>query len=355
MKKYLFASALSLASLCACAQYKVTGRIEGLAEGMVYLQVHGKNADSTMVKDGCFQMAGKASLEAPTYVVMSDNKSWMTAFWMGNDTVEVTGKVNEAAVVKGSPVEDEYQEYTRWMTPIWDEGRKLVAEIKEDASNGDSLIYQLDSVYRHKEDSVFMIFARKHPASYITLNHIYNWRVLNKYSFQRYSEYAKVLDAEAFKGEQWETFRQLYSHDHALQPGQPMPAFCMDDVYGKKIDLAQMKGKCLLFTISNYGVTDYMQDLALRRELYDKYRDQGLEMVDYVLSNDLLNIIKVAANYDAKWRFVTDLKGWNGPWLKDHSIDHITQNWLIGRDGTIVSRDLYGDNLRSEISKMFND
>jgi len=99
---------------------------------------------------------------------------------------------------------------------------------------------------------------------------------------------------------------------------------------------------------------DYDADLPMRKQLYGKYAQKGLEMVDYAFNRDTVGVMKAPANMGLTWRFVTDFKDFDGPWLKEHAIDHITQNFLIDRNGIIVGRNLFGKDLEKEIEKMFN-
>lgn len=143
----------------------------------------------------------------------------------------------------GSKTNDEYEEYCRVMEPVWEEGRKTLGNMKKQASLSEKERQQIEDDFHDKEDSVFMTFARRFPASYITLNHIYNKRVMDKYPFSKYSEMAKVFASGAFEGDQWNTFMNLYNKDLALEPGHEFPAFSMNDVYGKPLSLSDFKGK----------------------------------------------------------------------------------------------------------------
>ena len=67
-----------------------------------------------------------------------------------------------------------------------------------------------------------------------------------------------------------------------------------------------------------------------------------------------VGVMKAPANMGLRWHFVTDLKGFYSPWLKEHGIDHITQNFLIDRNGMIIGRNLFGKDLEREINKLFN-
>lgn len=346
-----------LAASCLHAQYTIKGDIKGLRDCTMYLQCRGQNVDSAQVRDGKFAMAGSWREKGAGYVYLTNAVDWGMALWMfSTDNVQVEGDAtdeNTDVRVKGSRTEDEYGIYQKMMTPTWEEGRAIQAQIDKDVAKFDSLQHLLNDVYQPKEDSAFMAFARQYPSSYITLNHIYNWRVLNKYPYAKYSAAAKVLTPGAFEGKQWETFRHFLEVDSAMEVGQPFPQLTVNDVYGQPLSVASFKGKYLLLTISTYGISDYNSDLTLRRELYDKYHGKGLEMMDYQLTTDIINLMKAPANYGLKWHFASDLKSWNNPWLKEHEIDHITQNFLIDRQGRIIAKMLFGEELKREIERLF--
>ncbi len=341
------------AAVEAHAQYKITGDIDSLADGKVYLLIHGQKADSSAIVNGHFEMAGKEPMEAPVYVGLNTSGLlWGTQFWLGNDDVTIKGNIHKADL-NGSKTEDEYQEYCKVLKPVWDFGMKVKQSMKGDVSKADSIRNIIENVYKPKEDSAFMVFAKAYPSSYVTLNHIYNMRILNKYPFEKYTKYAKVLTPGAFRGRQWETFMHVYRKDSSQQAGNPFMGMRVPDVYGKVLDVASLKGHYVLVTVSNYGVSDYDNDLELRRELYSKYHDKGLEMVDYMPATKLTDVIKAPANFGLRWHFVSELKGWNSPWMKANGIDHITQNYLLGKDGTIIARDLFGNDLEKEIQQLF--
>lgn len=355
MRRHIILSLFAMASVAAAhAQYNIYGHVPGLPDGMMYLDMGGKAVDSAKVEKGCFTFEGKTRLEAPEYVQMHHSgRNWGCAFWMGNDNIDFT-TVNDMPVIKGSKTQDEYDEFRQTLEPVWSYGLQLKAQMR-DVAKSDSIMRIVNTVYRAKEDSAFVVFIKNNPSSYIALNHIYNKRGMDKMPFKEYKRYLDMLTPGAFKGKQWENMSEWYEHDLALEPGHEMPPFSMDDLYGKTISLTAMRGKCVLLTISNYGIMDYDADLLLRKRLYDKYADKGLEMVDYSLSQDIVGVMKAPANMGLRWHFVTDLKGFNGSWLKEHSIDHITQNFLIDRNGMIVGRNLFGNDLEREIDKLFSD
>ncbi|MGN0281917.1 MAG: DUF4369 domain-containing protein [Prevotella sp.] len=354
MKKRIFSTAvIAIVSMTTSfAQYRIYGHVPDLPDGTMYLDVEQGRKDSAKVENGCFTLESKEPLKGKAYVFMlHSNYNWSCAFWLGNDNVDFT-TVNDIPVIKGSKTQDEYDIYRQTLQSVWNYGIELKKQM-DDVTKHDSLMNIVNTTYKAKEDSAFVTFLKKYPSSYISLNHIYNLRNMDKYPYEKYMKLFNELDTTSFEGWQWETMLKFIKQDLALQPGQPMPKFEMPDVYGKTINLADLKGKYVLFTLSIYGADDYAANLQLRKSLYGKYASKGLDMVDYMFNQEFVDVIKAPTNMGLRWHFVTDLKGFYGNWVKEHGIDHLTQNFLIDRNGIIIGRDLFGEDLEREINKLF--
>ena len=351
--KLIFPVFLMLLPFSAKAQYVINGHVDNIPDGYMKLHLGAGKQDSTKVTNGCFTFKG-AYLEAPEYVMMRHaNYNWGCAFWIGNDTVDFT-TVDDMPVVKGSKTEDEYKEFRRTLQPVWNRGLELKKQMDKDVSKYDSIMQIVNTTYKAAEDSAFADFVRRYPSSQVALNNIFNMRGMDKEPYSKYSKFLAMLTPGAFKGRQWKAMCEYAEKDLALEPGHAFPGFAMDDVYGKRISVEDFKGKYVLLTLSNYGVKDYDADLQRRKMLYEKYHSKGLEMIDYSLSSDLVNVIKAPANMGLRWHFVTDFKSFDSPWLKAHAIDHITRNFLISPEGVIIANDLFGTELEIEINNIFN-
>lgn len=342
------------------AQYTITGDVTGLADGTkIYLSYEGKNQDSTTVKNSHFVMQGKMNEPNDYCAIVSAANDWGGQFWMAeNDKITIKGKVGESSDITGSKTQDEYLEYRSTMKPVWDKMtalKKCSEEMlnKGDSKSNDDYIDSLENILTLERDSVFMTFARKHPRSQITLNSIYNCRVLEKYEFPQLSAMVQALDTTAFRGSQWETFKHLYNTDKRLQPGNQFPTdFTLPDVYGNNINLKSLRGKYVLVTFGISPYSEYDDMLPLRKQLYDKYQNR-LEMIDVIITNKKDNLVSIGANHDIPWLLVSDLKGWECPVLKPMEIDHLVQYFLLDPNGKIVARNYKGQKLDKQLADCF--
>ena len=356
--KHIVLSTLALAcSLCCNAQGTIEGNISNLDDGTVYLEFGRGIQDSCQSNNGRFKLNIPAFKGAEYGTVRSANGKWGGMFWlMSNNNITITSKTGGKAELLGSPVEDDYQAYNAHLDSIRNVERACVAKQKEALKKGDMELINsnkeyFDKVLKVQEDSIFMIFARKQPRSYVVLNHIYNCRVLQKYDFDRYMAMAAVLDTTAFEGEQWKTFCRLVAEDKALRPGQPMPEIVQPDMWGTKFSTTQMRGKYLLYTITNSDCKEYQGDLAMRQRVY-KQKAGWLEMIDWLFSNSETGVLQQTALGQTPWIVVGDYKGFMSKQALDLHIDHIPLNFLVSPDGTIIARDVFGAELEKALEQV---
>lgn len=341
------------------AQFTISAHIQGLSEGMIYIDYSGHHNDSTMVSNGDFEFKG-AALDGPNYctLVTKDNQ-FLTMLWVNNgEDIKIICKKGERSQVTGAKLEDEYQLYCQHMKPILDKERAFVKQAKEAFNAGhkdqyEAMEQEFETKLKREEDSVFIEFAKAHPSSHICLNHIYNCRVLNKYDFARYDAMYRLLTPGAFQGKQWNTFLGIYNKDKSLQSGEEMPEFTLPDVSGIPVSLSKYRGKYVLFTIGSSKLKDYISMLPAKKELYKAYGKEKIEIVDMLFDESEEAPLKVMTNNDVAWTLLCDYKGFDSPVAKLLGVDHICQNYLIDPHGKIVARNIFGDELKKQVESQF--
>lgn len=344
-------------ALCACSskQYTLTGNIEGLTGNKIYLLIGGEKVDSSEIANGRF--AFKGEVEAPTYCRLeSEDMKFGCMFWIENSDITIAVE-NQQVQVNGSQTEDEYQAYRKHMASVWDEGRMKNQEASEAYKAGDIAGYEQARAEVErlgvKQDSVMAEFVKAYPRSYISLNHIYNCTVMDKYGFDRLNIMVRYLDTTAFTGEQWEVFSQRYNTLKRFMPGNEFPDFAQKDVFDTEVRLSDYRGKYVLLTFSGSWEESYRASNPLRLKLYERYKGKGLEMLDVMLEAEKEGIVKVVANDGLPWNLISEYNSWENSVVKDFMIDHITVNYLIDPKGKIVALNLFGDDLSRELAELF--
>lgn len=356
MMKHLLVVLLALAApLAAAAQGTITGNIKGLADGKIYYQCHGQVADSAMISGGKFTLHMPAKKGAQYISIVTADQQWGGAFWVMTDQhVTITGD-RQKSDIKGAPIEDEYQAYLKFMDPVRQEERAIVAQQNGLLKSGemdtlDSLEAALDHIRMTKELDTFREFLKAHPSSYISMNTVYNYRVMNKFPYKLYKPMVDQLTPGAFEGEQWETLQRIISEDAAIEPGNMMPDFTLKDVFGDSLRISDYRGRYLLLTIGNTGLKEIKANLPLRVDLYRKYQGR-LAMVGDIFCKEPMDIVRLAAQNDMPWVLASDFKTFYSKASELLHIDHTPISFLIDPQGKIIGRDLFGNDLRAAVEK----
>ncbi len=127
---------------------------------------------------------------------------------------------------------------------------------------------------------------------------------------------------------------------------------------GEKINLKNYRGKVVLIDFWSIRCAPCIQEMPHIRAMYDKYKDQGFE------------VIGISAEGDASKQRVLDIikkQGANWPQLLDkgdnitvsyhslHAISSWPTAWLLDKNGIIVDKNARGDRLEPLIIKYLTD
>lgn len=355
MRKILLTCMLMGSLMAAHAQYSIKATGLKLADGTkVYIEQGMDKLDSAMVNKGEFLIKNDKKINVQYSTLRSEDNQWGSMFWFGNDHVTINGETNE---IKGAPEEDLYQAYQKWMNLVWDEMRKVQEEQAADfqkngEANWEHYNHILKKDLKLKQDSLFLQFCDQHPRAYICLNHIYNCRVMDKYSFKRYSAMAAHLDTTAFSNSTWKTFKQFYQKEQRLEPGYQFPVkLTATDVYGDQWSLDNYKGKYTLVVFAGANYPDYKEIYPALFSLYSQLKSKNYDEYDYMITENRKDILKQGSTCPPKWNVVSDYKGWRSSLMRDIELDHISQYYFLSPDGTILCHTDEFDEVKRVIEK----
>lgn len=134
--------------------------------------------------------------------------------------------------------------------------------------------------------------------------------------------------------------------------GDSYPDLAMPDIYGTLHKLSDLKGQVVLVDFWHSGDPSAALNNGDMKALYEKMHERGLEI--YQVSLDTRKAMWVVAVQDQKlpWVSVGDMLGVKSPAATRYSIMRLPANVLIDRDGTIVARDLFGDELARKVEEL---
>jgi thiol-disulfide isomerase/thioredoxin len=87
-------------------------------------------------------------------------------------------------------------------------------------------------------------------------------------------------------------------------------------------------------------------------EVYKEYHEKGFDVLGVSLDMKKENWIKAIEDDGLIWHNVSDLKYWNNEAAQDYAVSSIPSNVLIDENGTIIAKNLRGEDLRKKVEEL---
>jgi thiol-disulfide isomerase/thioredoxin len=135
--------------------------------------------------------------------------------------------------------------------------------------------------------------------------------------------------------------------------GQPLEiSFTAAD--GRKVDVQKMKGKVVLIDFWAAWCGPCIASLPEVVGLYNKYHEQGFEIVGINLDKHQAQMEQVVHRFKMPWPQYFDGKGWGNKFSLEYNISSIPTVWLVDKKG--ILRDVEArENLESRIKEFLEE
>ena len=135
--------------------------------------------------------------------------------------------------------------------------------------------------------------------------------------------------------------------------GTNSPEIILPDVSGKDVALSSLRGKVVLLQFwAAIDRSSRIQNPVLV-ELYKKYKSRGFEIYQISVDENRAECVDAVDADKLTWTNVGDMKG-SVTATQLFNVQAVPFNYLLDRDGTIVSRNLTGPALDKAIDKLLN-
>lgn len=135
--------------------------------------------------------------------------------------------------------------------------------------------------------------------------------------------------------------------------GSKAPELELESPSGKKLKLSSLKGKVVLIDFWASWCGPCRRENPAVVKMYGEYKDKGFEIFSVSLDKDKAKWEEAIKTDQLSWsNHVSDLQGWQSPAAKLYGVTAIPKTFLIGKDGTIIAKDLRGEMLEKKIGEV---
>jgi peroxiredoxin len=374
LKLTLLTALFPVLAMAQSAGFTLSGKIGQLNKpAKVYLDYMDNgisHEDSAEVVNGVFTLSGKISgISTARMALDHQGKGKPFSIYKGGDVIYIyfgreqitltsTDSLTNARI-SGSKVYDEFSAYTKEIGGSMMDLTKL-ANIDFSSGTAED---QKDSLYIDAVNKRFhqrilkrsekqIKFAQKHPDSYfglVALSEAAGSKVDVEQVQPLFNAFNKDLQLT-------DLGKELALRIKAVGMtgvGNVAPEFTQNDMNGKPISLASLKGKIVLIDFWASWCSPCRAENPNLAEQYKLYKDRGFEILSVSLDSDKKSWLQAIAKDGMPWLHVSDLKGWNNEVGRKYGIRAVPACYLVGADGKIIANDLRGDTLNKKLAELF--
>lgn len=363
MKKLIYLSILIVITL-SCNNdknnYKIEGNIGGLEDQYVYLQgpsdADFKKIDSVKTSSGSFTFKGVLDIPTQQYITFENLDAEIT-FFNEASNIAINGHVDslKKTTVKGSETQKTYEKYQGRLNQLRDQQRDIYNKYRQAQmqQNQDQMkLYEnqyrkLDSIRRSYSDN----FVEDHPKSVVSA-YIAN-RFAYNYDLEKLKETVNGFDPSIKDSYYVNQLKDRITKLEHTQIGKKAPDFTMENTEGEPVSLSDFRGKYVLLDFWAAWCSPCRQENPNVVKAYQKYNDDGFTVLGVSLDRKKENWLKAIEKDNLTWTHVSDLEGWENKASNKYGVMSIPQNYLIDKEGTIVGKNLRGEELHKKLEEIF--
>ena len=375
MRIYLY-TFLIISSLISCDnqsklstdEYIVNVKAEGVFNGLrAYLKTNTnprsvKTTDTAIVSNGSFSFRGKINgVEMRTLTIDGLNGQTNIVLEPGKIQVTIYKDSIFSSTSVGTPNNDVFDDYKKQYKKQYN----IISSLRDSIlklANNPIILKQLN--IKMKSQKILLKnfgfnFIKTYPDSDFSLT-LLNSALgqkgfdidLAKEAYDKINISIKTKTVEnQIISNQIKTKLNKAKKTELVKIGEKVPAFSGPNSKGILLDLNKIKGKVTIIDFWASWCKPCRIENPNLVNLYDKYHDNGLEIISISLDSETQRLawIKAIEKDQLNWFNISTLKSWNDPIAQLYGVNSIPATFIIDQDGVLIDKQLRGSQLDERI------
>ena len=317
--------------------------------------------DTTFIKNGKFKMEVSEKEAALRTVVAVQNGMPAAATEVivtpkGSVNVELPTSPDEMGKVSGNRDNEIWHEARRQEMIVSQEAQNYIRAVNDTTQD---IVTRFNA--RQKMDSISNLISNKYAECIINNIPSPTCGIMLQYFGSDFNEQqlSKIMDLMSKKMPDDPVYKSIVAQRNAEQEtavGKPFKEIAMVDLSGKMQRLSEVvkANKLTLVDFWASWCAPCRAEMPNVKRLYAAYHDKGLEIYGVSFDENMLSWQNAVTQMQLPWIQVSDLKGWASDGAKIYNIRGIPATILIDANGTIVGKNLRGQDLVKKVSEILD-